>query len=401
MYIENFQSIKEIEFLYENTGVYYYKGDNNIGKSSIIKAMNTLIFNASNHIYRSFIRDDEESFFISMTDFEGNVVELSRGKVDFYRWVINGEEGSLDRTNGQVPEEVSNYFNMYVDDKTKECVNIRLPRAVLLGVDTSASDNNYMLQKALDSEVFTLAYKNTDRELNALKKEVKLDLDKQEELSERIMSIDVSEDKKEIDVLEKYIGTIGYEVGVLQEIEDFRELILEIGTLQKRKKTVEEALSYADSLEENYTLLELLTTHESNGRNLEGLKESKSKTEELVKYLEVNVEELEEEIVLLGLLKESFTVSKNIEGIKTRLEDINKVLELDLETEFNKLKELEELIALGLEVGRLRKELRKTKEEIATTEDELKECENELGMCPLCKQEFRGEGLGNNKTHSH
>src|SRR5690625_719867 len=149
--VKNFQSIKEITVTFDENGIFRFTGLNNVGKSAILKAMTIVMRNISNNQYKEFLRDETNSFEITVWDFSDNWVRLSRGAVDFYEWSIDGKSGRMDRTQGKVPLEVQGYFNLYEEnEKTKACLNVRLPREVLLFVDTTPGDNAMMFQKALE-----------------------------------------------------------------------------------------------------------------------------------------------------------------------------------------------------------------------------------------------------------
>ena len=49
--IINFQSIKNVTIHFNENGAYHIKGKHNIGKSVIVKAINTLFNNASIHLF--------------------------------------------------------------------------------------------------------------------------------------------------------------------------------------------------------------------------------------------------------------------------------------------------------------------------------------------------------------
>ena len=164
LYIKNFQSIGEIELFFEENGCYHIRGEGNIGKSNIIKSIHALIRNIPSAHLKYYIKDGEETLFLEIEDFEHNIVRLSRGAEDFYSWYINGKEEIIEGTAGKVPQEVTEFFNMYEEfEKAKQVVNIRLPRAPYLFIDTTESENYYLLQKALNIEEYLGAIKLGER----------------------------------------------------------------------------------------------------------------------------------------------------------------------------------------------------------------------------------------------
>lgn len=396
LHIENFQSIKEIDFLYEERGVNYYQGDNNIGKSSIIKAINTLFFNASNQVYRSFIRDDEDSFYISMTDFEGNTVELSRGKVDFYRWNINGVEGEFNRTSGKVPEEVKEYFRLYYDDKSKECVNIRLPRAVLLGVDTSFSDNNYLLQKALKSEVYTLSYKKADSLKKAHKKEIDVLTKYYEEVKESVDAIDLEEDRNTLSELERFERTLNAEHEKLKMYSHLQELIENTLNTRRELKVLDTVISDSNGIEEEFkyyqdlnNVVELVT---KKGIYEDELDELNS----VLGSIEEDTDLIDSEIQYLSKVKECLTYLESYMELYKGIKQIDDVLvthtEIEEEMEYYNSLNKHLIYYETKDTGEV--ELKELSEELKSLKSQVSDIEKEMGVCPLCGNEFSEE-------HSH
>lgn len=227
LYIKNFQSIKEMEINFEANTCYHIKGRNNIGKSSLLKVITALVKNVSSRNLSSYIRDDEESFYVESTDFDNNVVRLSRGKEDYYSWIIDGQEGRIDSTAGKVPDVVKDYFNMYEEaEKTKEIINIRPPRAKLLFVDTTYGENYFLLQKALRVEEYLSAIKLGGSKRSALKKEVD------------VLVSRVSTEEEELSNLKDYSLTLK-EIKMYEEVADnFFNQIKEIHEIQKMNEEI-------------------------------------------------------------------------------------------------------------------------------------------------------------------
>lgn len=396
LHIENFQSIKEIDFEYEERGVNYYQGDNNIGKSSIIKAINTLFFNASNQVYRSFIRDDEESFYISMTDFDGNTVELSRGKVDFYRWNIDGVEGEFNRTSGKVPEEVREYFSLYYDEKSKECVNIRLPRAVLLGVDTSFSDNNYLLQKALKSEVYTLAYKKADSLKKSHKKEIDVLTKYYEEVKESVDAIDLEEDRNTLEEVERYERTLKSEYDKLLSYTHLQELIEDTLKTRRELKELDYVIDESQGIELEFEYYKDL---ESVVLKLDEKDKLTKEVDSLTIVLEDVTQETDNighEIEYLDKLNECLEYLENYMKLKKDIKQIDEVLdsETEISDSMDYYSDLNTHLSNTETKDREEKLLVTLNEELEELNREIVNLETEMGVCPLCGNEF-------NEEHSH
>lgn len=235
IYIKNFQSIKELEIVLDENTCYHIKGNNNIGKSAFLKAVEALVRNVSSRKISDYIRDNEDSFYIESTDFDNNVVRLSRGKEDYYSWDINGESGRVDSTNGKVPNEVRDYFNFYEElEKSKEIINIRPPRSKLLFVDTTYAENYYLLQKALRIEEYLAAIKLGGKEKNEKK-------NKLASVKERI-----EDTENDIDNLPDYTVFLSELEVYEKSIEDYYNDIQQIESILEQNESIKEKEAYIE-----------------------------------------------------------------------------------------------------------------------------------------------------------
>src|SRR5699024_7201499 len=347
--VKNFQSIKDLEVDFEEKGVYRFKGLNNTGKSAFLKAMTFLMRNVSNNNYKDYLRDGEDTFKVSMEDYEGNKVTLSRGAVDFYEWDIGGIEERVNKTGGKVPVELQKYFNLYEEnEKTKECLNIRLPREVLLFIDTSPGDNAMMLQKALGTEEYMLAIKKVDKQGKSI--------------------------KKEVDVLDKYMD---------KEVEKLDRTKTELVTKQNYLSEIER---YERKLRNDYDdyikITDLVEKSEEVAYRQRELREKKKILDGFEFY------EVKESIDTLQVIEEQINKMKKIKDLedslqskKERLEDIQYE---GIKKDINILEKIEQAIEVGTNLATSKRRLKSKKQKLDESEKELKEFKDELGVCPFC-----------------
>ncbi|MEQ2561403.1 ATP-binding protein, partial [Sutterella wadsworthensis] len=165
IHIENVQSIADLTLDFEESGVYRLVGDNDVGKSAILRAINALFHNVSRSSYKEYISDWADTFVVEGWFYDGGYVKLSRGANDFYEWSIPSSGNIVMKTDGKVPPELEEYFNLYTEkDKSKLTLNFNLQGDVLPFVDTSASDNFWLTQKALGTNVLLNASKMLKKE---------------------------------------------------------------------------------------------------------------------------------------------------------------------------------------------------------------------------------------------
>lgn len=230
-----------MELELEENRFHHIIGLNNIGKSSLLKAIECVVNNVSSRVVKEFIRDEAESFMIEVTDFNYNKVRLSRGKEDYYWWIIDGKEGRVDGTAGKVPEEVKEYFNFYDDfERTKEIINIRPPRSKLLFVDTTFGENYFLLQKALRIEEFLAAIKLGDSRKREVRKSI---VDLTNRVEEEKDSIDNTLD----------LGPVLDDISVYEKAGDtYFERVSDIDELMKLNRDVEEKENWLENNSMSY-----------------------------------------------------------------------------------------------------------------------------------------------------
>lgn len=396
LYIKNFLSIREIEIEFEENRCYHIKGKNNIGKSNFLKAFKALTSNVSSRNVSRYILDGEESFYLECTDFDNNVIRLSRGKEDYYSWVIDGVEGRVDSTAGKVPDVVKKYFNMYVDEeKTKEVVNMRMPRSRLLFIDTTNGDNYFLLQKALRIEEYLKALKLGDGRRKVVKKEVEaLDL-RLEELDRDVSSLsDYTQVLKDLEMYEKSIDLLEGEIREIAEVLELadaisvKERVLGDMTFDFDAEAVKELADTVRLISEVVEKLDKIETSEMFVRVSEdiesGFKESFGLVSEIRESLE-NTELIDEVLRLQDVLtnRERF-----VEGVE----------ELEVFVSDSGLVELVEVIREGMVIlseandviGRVG-ELKRLTALVEEAELEKKTFMEENKFCPACGSTFEGE----------
>jgi len=357
--IKNFQSLRDIKVDFEEKGVYRFKGLNNTGKSAFLKAITALMRNVSNNNYKDFLRDGEDTFQVRMTDFEGNWVTLSRGAVDFYEWEIGGHRERVDKTKGKVPQMLQRYFNLYEEnEKTKECLNIRLPREVLLFIDTTAGDNAMMLQKALGTEEYMLGIKRVDRQGREI--------------------------NKEVTILEKYLD---------KETEKLDESKSEL-TLKRQK--LDEIERYESTLKEEYETYKnismLVQDTQDLGMQQRELREKKDILADLeFESVQSDLDVLQKVTGLVGKYEER---KEKEQALKEKREQLNKIEDDDILGDLKTLETISDMIKVATKATRSKKIITQKREELKEKEREIQEFKEELGVCPFC-------GADMDETHVH
>lgn len=247
--IENFQSIEYVSIPLHNTGVHWINGKPNVGKSAVLKAIQALFTNVSNHKYKEMIRDGQDAFRVKGYFGEDNWVELIRGEGDRYTWVLDGQAGIQEKTQGKVPLEVRQYYGLYwTGDKIRRYLNFTLVGDQLFFVETTSGDNTLILEKALGTDRLTRVGKYSDTEKREVRSELRTirnfheeSENKHEELTERVS--DWQERLEGLDRLEK---TLDIEVNTYETVDGLLTGITQLANIARVVKEVEDNISKVD-----------------------------------------------------------------------------------------------------------------------------------------------------------
>lgn len=385
--IENFLSIADMTIEFTEQGVFHVDGNHNIGKSNIIKAINTLFRNVNNLKYTKYIRDNETTFVIRGTFYDGGVVTLSRGEEDYYEWDIPGNKGmSSSRTNGKVPPVLVKYFNLYIDnEKTKECLNIRLPRETLLYVDTTEGDNYHLIQQALGTSEFIQATRLAGQKKNDISKHIRKTEERLAQDESYIEGYILDSNRKQTEYENAKVRLEGIEK-LYADYKLLSEVVVtthKIGELTKGIEelgTVEEVTTELPELKKEITELELLRSALLLRRNLLTLEEEQTQLEEEKGKVDIS----EELVTELKLLEETVKLLEEKEKLDNELSEI--VVDVDeatLEKDLAELQELVHYIQLMKELQSIKKNHEDAKQAHEQSEQELTDFMKENNFCPI------------------
>lgn len=402
IYIKDFQSIEEIELhLFENK-FHHIMGLNNIGKSSIIKAITSLVNNVSSRVVPFYIRDGAESFIIESEDFDGNWVKLSRGKEDYYEWLIGGEKGFLPGTAGRVPTEVSDYFNFYIDDeKTKEIINIRPPRSKLLFVDTTFGENYYLLQKALKIEEFLAAIRLGDKRKREIAKHVRQLNERLEEEKELLQGIkDYGVEISDLEVYEVSIERYGDKVLEIEDVLSSHRLVKELSG--NDTYDIDYDSDYVRDLVEKVQLINsYLSQHEKVVSIEDGIYLKEQATDGLGGFKD-RLGYLQELVNDLVMLEEVDILESKVNRRNSRLDERQSLLvdwqDFDISSRVIDLGVCEQAVGEGKSLREKISKIKDKETELATGEVKKKEFMLSNGFCPTVMSMPDKRCPFNNKT---
>lgn len=402
--IENFQAIRSIDIPFNRDGLYWVRGQNNIGKSALLKAIGALLTNVSNNKYKAFLRDNTHTFRIKAY-FEDDWIVLSRGSQDYYEWSIyGGETGRVDKTGGSVPIELEEYFDLYYEpEKTKRYLNITSTDDPLLFVSTTGGDNNRLLQKALGTEVLMSATKEADKLKRNATKEVKtietLKLEEEERLQPLLNTkMKLNEEKEYLDRLNRILtAEYGvYELGVemiqgLDELTLLATYLTDIVVIERefKQSRIDSELSDYNILKEHKETLETKQLLESG----------------LSKLADIHTDDLagvQHDLEDIKYLTEHVSLAKEFDQLKAQYDQLLDVSVEDKD-EIDTLLTDKQLIAKHQtdwgNLIELHDEYAQVEERLEDLNKDYEMAREALGVCPYCGSVLDSQHHKGGHTH--
>lgn len=171
IYIKNFRNLGEVEIDFTESPIVCLVGENEAGKTSVIKAFSVCALHSTPRDQKDYIRDGTQMFGIKIELQDGSsVTRLKTASVNKY--VVERADGTkweTSKISEGLPVEVQEIMGLIEEPETKEYLHIRTYEDKLLFVVTPASANYKVMYNALKVEQLTKAIKNGSAEANQLK----------------------------------------------------------------------------------------------------------------------------------------------------------------------------------------------------------------------------------------
>ena len=440
--IRNFRNLEEVIINFEDSPIISLVGENEAGKSSVTKAVQTIGANFEPNGQKEYIRTGQKSFLLAIKFADEHETMVLRQKGDGVNayWVQRGKDiiwqvTKLDDSN--VPEEIQKYTGFIIEPETKELLNVRTYADLMLFVYTSTSTNYKIMYNALKVESIANARRIGQSEVNELRRDIKSADDSIETLTEQLRQIRLIDlepllsiktrlqaEQGMMKVIEsaalenQKLTKLANEVSVLSDIEQLGEinevevyLLNNLYSYKNRLENINSSLVYLDeienlqevSVEQCRSLTELL----SNKRRLDSL--DTTDLNEIEKLQEISIEQCRSltellsnkrrldsldttdlnEIDKLEVIDTSWldSVSLLLQN-KKRLQEIDSCIEdvelPSVDSELEYAKQLEQVINLKVKVGSYNNEEKQLESQIEQLEIKLKESGIKTTTCPNC-----------------
>lgn len=169
--IKNFRNIGEVELSFDESPIISLIGENEAGKTSVVKAFSVCALHSTPRDQKDFIRDGTGGFGVAIQLDDGTIVTRIKTPT-LNRYTVTRPDGNnFDTTKieGGLPPAVQEVMGLIEEAETKEYLQVRTYEDQLLFVVTPASTNYKVMYDALKVDQITRAIKIGSKEANALR----------------------------------------------------------------------------------------------------------------------------------------------------------------------------------------------------------------------------------------
>ena len=172
--IKNFRNLGDISLNFNDSPIIALIGENESGKTSIVKAFGVCAMHADSRSQKDFIRDGSNGFGVQIVLEDGsNITRIKTPTLN--RYIVNRADGSTweaNKLDSGTPAEVQKIMGLIEEPETKEPLHIRTYEDQLLFVVTPASTNYKVMYNALKISQLTKAIQMGSREANDLRADI-------------------------------------------------------------------------------------------------------------------------------------------------------------------------------------------------------------------------------------
>lgn len=225
LYIRNFRNLGDVELDFSKSPIITLVGENEAGKTSVIKAFTTCALHANPRDQKDYIRDGTRMFGVSIELENGQRVTRIKEASGINSYQITDSQGNLvfntNKLAEGLPEEVQKIIGLISEPETNEFLHVRTYEDKLLFVVTPNSTNYKVMYNALKVEQLTKAIKLGSAEVNALKSSISDNEASITTLQSQLRSISVVDTEPLINVRQ----SLTEQIALLDKIEKAKVLL--------------------------------------------------------------------------------------------------------------------------------------------------------------------------------
>lgn len=172
IWIKDFRNIGEVKVNFDESPIVSLIGENEAGKTSVVKAFSVCALHSTPKDQKDYIRDGTNGFGVEIELEDGTVITRIKTTTG-NRYRVKNPDGTVYDTtkidSSSAPVEVQRVMGMIEEPETKEYLQVRTYEDQLLFVVTPASTNYKVMYDALKVDQITIAIKSGSKEVNELK----------------------------------------------------------------------------------------------------------------------------------------------------------------------------------------------------------------------------------------
>lgn len=176
----NFRSLGDVTIDLSKSPIVFLSGRNEIGKSSVTFGVRLLGTNKEPRTHKEFIRSGTAEWQIFAAFSDGTVIRRTKAeKGQAFDIFKPNEKGQMEVVyhidkldDNEVPKPVQDYMGFCIEPETKEVLNVRLYKDLMLFVDTSSSTDYKVMYNALKIDSIYKAIQRGTKEANERRTEV-------------------------------------------------------------------------------------------------------------------------------------------------------------------------------------------------------------------------------------
>lgn len=296
MRIKNFRNIGDITLDFNESPIIALIGDNEAGKTSVIKAFCVVGLNAFSKKQVKYIRQGTNGFGIELKLADGTVITRMKTNASNSLSIQNGEDNwAISKIDAGIPVKLQEVMGLIEEPETKELIHVRTYEDQLLFVVTSDSTNYKVMYNALKVDQLTKAVKLGTTEVNGLKQLIDNNNLVCKDLMDSIRSIRIV-DTEAISSLKDRLKN---QIDTLRKLERAMDIQHRVSSIKEELKAFEMYSSLdtvdvvlADKLNKANQLISRVETIQSNLSSYNSLTEAESVDTILATNLNLAIQKL-------------------------------------------------------------------------------------------------------------
>ena len=414
LYIKNFRNLGNVTIDFDQSPIVTLVGENEAGKTSVIKAFATCALHACPRDQKDYIRDGTKMFGVAIDLKDGHRITRIKELTGINSYQITDASGttifSTNKLAEGLPIEVQKLMGLIEEPETKEFLHIRTYEDKLLFVVTPNSTNYKVMYNALKVEQLTKAIKLGSNEANELKNKINNNEVSINTLQNQIRDIAVYDIEPLINVRDRLkeqlstLSKIAKAKELLDKVDSYeRDLgalaLLDKFNLQPIDVVVSDKMSRVNNI---ISRLNEQTNLLSRYSELSSIEEIDASVVSKISNIIEKKNNLDRKVAEAGTLVQVANISEISEVEAMHLDKISKLINSlnQLTTEYAKhdvseckevtdtdvkvLGNIEKVIELLNSSNSMKSDLTKVEDYIVQMDDYLKKCGVAVETCPKC-----------------